>query len=234
MLETLVSSGLSEYGLPCSAEALSRFRLYYEALEETGKIMNLTAIHGEEAVAQLHFLDCAYPATLLDLSGKKIFDIGTGAGFPGMVLKILSPGADLTLMDSLDKRIHFLKNTAALLNLQDIQCLHVRAEEIPPSMRETADVVTSRAVASLNVLAELCLPYVKAGGVFLAMKGPDFEEELEQAKSAIKALGGKCEACKKYTIPGTEISHSVIMIRKLAATPPRFPRRWAQIKKLPL
>ena len=233
-LEALLSSGLNELGLLCPEETLLRFRAYYKALEETNKVMNLTAISGEEAVAQLHFLDCVSLLTLTDFAGKAVYDVGTGAGFPGLVVKILCPETRLTLLDSLDKRIGFLRSTSARLGLEDTACLHQRAEEISPEQREAADIVTSRAVASLNVLAELCLPYVKEGGLFLAMKGPEYEAELESAKGAIKALGGKCEACRSYMIPGTEVRHSVIMIRKIAPTAKRYPRRWAQIKKAPL
>ena len=168
------------------------------------------------------------------MHGKTVYDIGTGAGFPGLVLKIACPEMNLMLLDSLDKRISFLRETSSLLGFDDVECLHARAEEAANSYRETADIVTSRAVAGLNVLAELCLPFVKEGVLFLAMKGPAFEEELEQAKPAIKALGGKTENCLLYTIPGIEIQHSVLLIRKIRKTPENYPRRWAQIKKNPL
>jgi 16S rRNA (guanine527-N7)-methyltransferase len=231
MLESILSSGFSALGLPCREEMLSGFRLYYEALEETNKVMNLTAISGEEAVSRLHFLDCAALLTLADFPGKTVADIGTGAGFPGLVLKIACPDIRLTLIDSLDKRIGFLRKTCSALGYEDVRCLHARAEEIAPEDREGSDIVTSRAVADLRVLAELCLPYVKEGGLFIAMKGPEFDEELERAKSTIRLLGGKTEKCALYTIPGTEITHSAILIRKTGRTPAIYPRRWAQIKK---
>ena len=233
-LETLLAEGLSTLGLSCDEEMLRRFRLYYEALEESGRVMNLTAIHGEEDVAHLHFLDCAALLSTADFRNKTVFDIGTGAGFPGLVLKICNPSIRLTLLDSLDKRVVFLQSTCNSLGFSDVSCLHARAEEAVIQWREAADIVTSRAVASLNVLSELCLPYVKEGGVFIAMKGPAFDEELEAAKPAIQKLGGKTESCRSYTIPGTDVTHSAILIRKTAKTPQRYPRRWAQIKKFPL
>ena len=233
-LETLLAEGLPTLGLSCDEEMLRRFRLYYEALEESGRVMNLTAIHGEEDVAHLHFLDCAALLSTADFRNKTVFDIGTGAGFPGLVLKICNPSIRLTLLDSLDKRVVFLRSTCNSLGFPDVSCLHARAEEAVIQWREAADIVTSRAVASLNVLSELCLPYVKEGGVFIAMKGPAFDEELEAAKPAIQMLGGKTESCRSYTIPGTDVTHSAILIRKAAKTPQRYPRRWAQIKKSPL
>lgn len=233
-LESLLEDGLPALGLPCDAALLRRFRLYYEALEESGKVMNLTAIHGEDEVARLHFLDCAALLTAADFSEKAVFDIGTGAGFPGLVLKICNPSIRLTLLDSLDKRVEFLRTTCSSLGFSDVVCLHERAEEAAVRYRETADIVTSRAVANLSVLSELCLPYVKEGGLFIAMKGPAFDEELEAAKPAIRTLGGKTESCLSYSIPGTDVTHSAILIRKTAKTPQRYPRRWAQIKKSPL
>ena len=233
-LESLLAEGLPAFSLPCDEEILSRFRLYYEELEESGKVMNLTAIHGEEAVAKLHFLDCASLLSMADFHNKKVFDIGTGAGFPGLVLKICCPSIHMTLMDSLDKRVEFLKRVSCRLGLSDVECLHARAEDAVKEYREEADIVVSRAVASLNVLSELCLPYVTEGGLFIAMKGPSFDAELDSANAAIHMLGGHIESCRTYTIPDSDITHSAILIRKTMKTPQRFPRRWAQIKKFPL
>ena len=233
-LESLLQEGMPAFGLACDEDMLRRFRLYYEALEGSGKVMNLTAIHGEEDVAHLHFLDCAALLSLADFNEKTVFDIGTGAGFPGLVLKICNPSIDLILLDSLDKRVEFLRETCRSLGFSDVRCLHARAEEAIILYRESADIVTSRAVAGLNVLSELCLPYVKEGGLFIAMKGPSYDEELAAAEPAIRKLGGKPESCKTYTIPGTDVTHSAILIRKTAKTPQRYPRRWAQIKKSPL
>lgn len=234
MLEELIKNGLNELGIGFDAVALERLRKYYLALEETNKVMNLTAITGEDAVATLHFLDCAAILREAGISGKTVLDIGTGAGFPGLVLKILRPDTRMILIDSLDKRIGFLRDTCELLGLENVECIHGRAEEAVTDLRETGDLVVSRAVAGLNVLAELCLPYVKKDGLFISMKGPDYEEELEAAKPAVKELGGKTEKCVRYSIPGTEISHSLILVRKLKTTPAKYPRRWAQIKKSPI
>lgn len=234
MLEDILRSGISELGIGCDPGAIERFRVYFSNLDEVNKVMNLTAITGEEDTARLHFLDCAALLRYEDLAGKHVIDVGTGAGFPGLVLKIACPSIELTLLDSLDKRISFLQSVCRETGLDDVECIHARAEELSPSMREGYDVVTSRAVAGMNVLSEMCLPYVKPGGIFMAMKGPEFDEELESAKPAIKELGGKTERCETYKIPGTDIRHSVIIIRKLRETPSKYPRRWAQIKKNPL
>lgn len=233
-LEEVLQTGFETLGLPLTEEALARYRLYFHTLEEKNRVMNLTAITGETEVAQLHFLDCAALLCFAEMRGKTVYDIGTGAGFPGLSLKIACPEMNLMLLDSLDKRIAFLRETCSMLGFGNVECVHARAEEAAKDYRETADVVTSRAVAGLNVLAELCLPFVKEGGLFLAMKGPSYEEELEQAKPAIKALGGKTEKCFLYTIPGTEIQHSALLVRKIRKTPENYPRRWAQIKKNPL
>lgn len=230
-LEEYLSSGFASAGISCDGSAPEKFRLYYENLEETNKVMNLTAISGEKDVAQLHFLDCAMLLSCADMRGKRIIDVGTGAGFPGLPLKIACPEIKLTLLDSLDKRIGFLRDTCQKLGLEDTVCIHARAEEAPPAYREAFDLALSRAVARLNVLCELCLPFVKVGGAFIAMKGPDCEEELNEAKKAISLLGGRTEKVFSYTVPGTDVTHTAIVIRKEKATPARYPRRWAQIKK---
>ena len=234
MLEELISAGFGEMGLACDRTMLERYRTYFENLEETNKVMNLTAISGERDVAQLHFLDCAELLKLEDFSGKRVIDVGTGAGFPGLAMKVACPDIELTLLDSLDKRIGFLRDTCGKLGFDDVLCIHARAEEIPEGFRESFDFAVSRAVARLNLLCELCLPYVRKGGAFIAMKGPDVEEELSEAKKGISLLGGQVENRVRYTIPGTDITHSLIVIRKTKATPPKYPRRWAQIKKQPL
>lgn len=233
MLEEILRAGLTELGLDCDKQALDRFRRYYEILEEQNKVMNLTAISGEEDVARLHFLDCAALLGFAELEGKRVIDVGSGAGFPGLVLKILRPELDLTLLDSLDKRVRFLAQTAELLDLDGLTCLHRRAEEAA-ELRGQFDAAVSRAVARLDTLSELCLPFVKTGGLFLAMKGPAAAEELDQAQRAIRLLGGSVERCEEYPVPGTELRHCAVLIRKVKDTPPQYPRRWAQIKKQPL
>ena len=234
ILEERILSGFEQLGLSADETVLSRYRTYYEYLEEINKVMNLTAISGEKDVAELHFLDCAELLTMQSLSGKKVIDVGTGAGFPGLALKIACPDIQLTLLDSLDKRINFLKDTCARLSLDDVTCIHARAEEIPAGYREGFDYAVSRAVARLNLLCELCLPYVKKGGAFMAMKGPELDAELKEAECAIRTLGGKVEKKIDYTIPGTDVTHCAVIVRKVSNTPAKYPRRWAQIKKTPL
>lgn len=155
--------------------------------------MNLTAITDPADVARLHFLDCASLLTIADFRGKNVVDVGTGAGFPGMPLRLLEPDFDLTLLDSLGKRVDFLQETAQAMDLKRIQCVHARAEEFARQHREKFDIATSRAVAQLNILCELALPLVKVGGQFLAMKSVDSDQEVQSAKSAIAQLGGKLE-----------------------------------------
>ena len=231
MLEETLRGGFDALGLPLGETALRRYRLYAERLVETNKVMNLTAITEEDEITRLHFLDSAALLTLADFSGRRVIDVGTGAGFPGLALKIACPAASLVLLDSLDKRVGFLRDCCDALELPDVVCIHARAEEIPAGMRESFDYAVSRAVARLNLLCELCLPYVKVGGCFIAMKGPEHGEELREAEHSAALLGGEIERECDYTIPGTEIVHSAILIRKSLPTPPQYPRRWAQIKK---
>ena len=233
-LEELLQDGFAALQLPLDEAALRRYRLYYETLSEKNRVMNLTAIEGEEDTARLHFLDCAALLTLCDFSGARVIDVGSGAGFPGLALKIARPEMDLTLLDSLDKRVKFLRETDGLLGFEDLRCVHARAEEAPADFRQSFDFALSRAVARLNLLCELCLPFVKVGGRFVAMKGPGAAEELAEAKKAIRTLGGETERVEEYTIPGTEVTHTAVIIRKIADTPARYPRRWAQMKKQPL
>lgn len=233
MLETILEQGFEAMGLRPHEKSIERFRRYFELLEERNKVMNLTAISGEEDCARLHFLDSSAPLLLGDMAGKKLIDVGTGAGFPGMPLKIMEPEISLTLLDSLDKRIRFLQEVAADTRLEDISFVHGRAEE-PGELRESFDYAVSRAVARLSVLCEFCLPYVKPGGAFLALKGPAAREEIEEAKKAISLLGGKLEKVFEYSVPGTELRHNIVLIRKVSPTPKKYPRRFAMIKKSPL
>lgn len=227
-MNELLLQGLSELGLDVSrAETLERFS---SLLLEKNQVMNLTAITEPDAVAQLHLLDSAALLPFVDLTGKTVVDVGTGAGFPGLPLKIAQPDISLTLLDSLDKRVRFLGDVCAATGLTDVTCLHTRAEEAP-ELRGQFDAAVSRAVARLYLLCELCLPFVRTGGVFLAMKGPDCAEELDEARSAIRKLGGTYERTTRYTIPGTDVTHSVVVIRKTAPTPPKYPRRWAKMQK---
>ena len=233
-LEEILQEGFRELELPLDEAALGRFRRYAALLAEKNAVMNLTAIEGEEDTARLHFLDCAALLRMEELRGKSLIDVGTGAGFPGMVLKIACPELELTLLDSLDKRIGFLRECCEALELDGVRCIHARAEEAPAAFRGAFDAASSRAVARLRVLCELCLPLLKKGGVFLAMKGPDCREETDEAERAIRLLGGSLEQIRDYRIPGSDIRHSVVVIRKTGETPEKYPRPWAQIKKKPL
>ena len=231
-METLLRKGLTELGLDDSGTP-SLLR-YGELLLEKNKVMNLTAITEPEDVAALHFLDSAALLTLADFKGKSVVDVGTGAGFPGMPIKILEPTVQMTLLDSLGKRINFLQEVCDDLGLTEVACVHARAEEFAAAHRQGFDFAVSRAVANLAVLCELCLPLVKVGGYFLSMKSVDSGEELEQARKAIRTLGGTVERTMDYRIPGTDVKHRVILIKKTAKTPEKYPRPFAKIKKNPL
>ena len=232
MMEQRLQSGLAALNLP--VEGIPALVRYGDLLIETNKVMNLTAITDPEDVATLHFLDSAALLTLESFSGKSVVDVGTGAGFPGLPLRVLEPSIRLTLLDSLNKRIQFLETVCRELDLPDVACVHARAEEFAAEHRETFDLAVSRAVAALPVLCELCLPLVKPGGKFLAMKSVESDPELQEARSAIAQLGGAVEDVTDYTIPGTEVTHRVVRIRKERPTPAGFPRAFARIKKAPL
>ena len=191
--EQLLREGLAVYGLPADAAAIEGLEEFSRRLLERNQVMNLTAITDPCDVAALHLLDCAYLLTAADFRGKSVVDVGTGAGFPGMPLRILEPNFDLTLLDSLGKRVDFLRETADAMGLRRVRCVHARAEEFARKHREQFDIATSRAVAQLNVLCELTLPLVKVGGVFLAMKSVESDPELQEARSAIAQLGGAVE-----------------------------------------
>lgn len=233
-MKEIIEEGFRQLGLTADDAAVLRYEKYFEYLEEKNKVMNLTAISGKEDVARLHFLDSAALLKYTELLGKSVIDVGTGAGFPGLALKIAQPDMRLTLLDSLNKRIDFLRETCEMLGFDDVTCVHARAEEAPEGYREGFDVAVSRAVSYLPQLCELCLPLVKLSGVFVAMKGPDCAEEVATAKPAIGKLGGKVKSVETYTVPGTDIRHSVVIIEKLHTTPKKYPRKWAQIKKQPL
>lgn len=233
-MEEILSLGLHEMGLPSGGGRLERFRRYYDYLTECNRVMNLTAIEGEEEAARLHFLDCCALLTVENFAGRRVIDVGSGAGFPGLPLKIAEPSVSLTLLDSLGKRVDFLRSACRELALEDVEAVCARAEEAPAELRESFDIAVSRAVARLNVLCELCLPFVRAGGSFIAMKGPDCAEELAEAAEAVALLGGGEAEIRPYSVPGAGLSHAAVIIRKLSPTPEKYPRRWARIAKKPL
>ena len=230
MIDTL-KQGLPGLGLTLSDDTCSRLCAFGEAVVEQNKVMNLTAITEPAQVAKLHLLDSISLLTLEDLSSKKMIDVGCGAGFPGVPVKIACPDVQLTLLDSLGKRMTWLETVLPTLGVE-AECVTARAEEAVATRREQYDVATSRAVARLNILLELTAPYVKVGGKVLAMKGTAAMEELEEAKNAIKKLGLKLEKVAQFPVDGT--AHTVIVLHKVAPTPPQFPRRYAKIKQAPL
>ena len=231
-METILKEGLT--ALQLDTAAIPKLTAFSRLLLEKNKVMNLTAITAPKDVATLHLLDSAYLLTLADFAGKSVVDVGTGAGFPGMPMGILCGDASLTLLDSLGKRIDFLRDAVEALDLENISCVHARAEEFAAEHRESYDVAVSRAVAALPVLCELALPLVKTDGLFLAMKSVDSDGEIDAARGAIGQLGGRIERIDDYAVPCTDIRHRVVVIRKVRPTPAQFPRAFAKIKKSPL
>ena len=232
-IQTILKDGLAALGL--STDCVEKLERYGTALVEKNKVMNLTAITDPAGVAQKHMLDCAAVLGAAEFDKKRVIDVGTGAGFPGLVLKICYSSIDLTLLDSLQKRVDWLAEISTGLDAP-ARTVHGRAEEFgrDPEYREQFDVATARAVADLRMLCELCLPFVKVGGVFLAMKAGDCREELDAAGRCITLLGGRLMKPYRYTIPGTDLTRQVIRIEKIAPTPEKYPRRFAKIQKAPL
>lgn len=230
----LLKNGFSAMKLSVSDAQIAQLEDFTARMLETNKVMNLTRITDPKEIAEKHLLDCASLLQAADFSKKSVVDVGCGAGFPGMPMHILCPSCELTLLDSLGKRIRFLQGCIDAMNLSDIEAVHARAEEFAAKHREQYDFAVSRAVAQLNVLAELSLPLVKQGGAFIAMKSKDTDEELEQAKKAIRLLGGEIEKIIDYTIPHTEITHRLVVIRKKNHTPKQYPRPFRKISASPL
>ena len=231
MMKTTLLEGLPRLGLDLSEKTADTLCAFGAAVVEQNKVMNLTAITEPEQVAKLHLLDSLSLLTLEDLKGKRMIDVGCGAGFPGVPVKIACPEVQLTLLDSLGKRMQWLETVLPSLGL-DAECVTARAEEAVQTRRETYDVATSRAVARLNILLELTAPYVKVGGKVLAMKGTAAQEELDEAKNAIAQLGLKVEQVAQFPVDGT--AHTVIVLKKVNPTPKQYPRRFAKIKQAPL
>ena len=230
-LEKIITEGLPQLGLELPETAVRTMGAFAGALLEKNQVMNLTAITEPEQVAKLHFLDSLTLLTLADFRGKRVIDVGCGGGFPGVPLAIACPEMELTLLDSLGKRMTWLGQTLPELGIR-AQCVTARAEEAVAERRESYDFAVSRAVARLNVLCELCLPYVKVGGFFLAMKGSAAEEETREAERAIAALGGTLRGITRFPVEGAE--HAVVSIQKIRPTPKQYPRRYGKIKQQPL
>lgn len=230
MYETLLA-GLPELGLELTEKTAEKLCQFGEAVVKQNEVMNLTAITEPSQVAKLHLLDSLTVAKTVDLKGKRVIDVGCGAGFPGVPVQIACPEAKVTLLDSLGKRMAWLEQILPQLGV-NAQCVTARAEEYAAKHRESYDYATSRAVARLNILLELTAPFVKVGGAVLAMKGAAAREELEEAKNAITKLGLKLETVADYPMDGT--AHTVLVLRKVKPTPPQYPRRFAKIKQSPL
>ncbi len=228
MKNTLLAEAAA-LGVPLTEAQTDQFVTFGTALLEKNTVMNLTAITQPEAVARLHFADCLALLRIVSFRDQRVIDVGCGAGFPGVPLKLAEPSLHLTLLDSLQKRVNWLRETLGQMGIA-AQCVAARAEEY--AAREQFDIATSRAVARLNILCELCLPFVRVGGCFLAMKSAAAEEELQEAAHAIRVLGGTLERIAEYEIDGAP--RRVLVIRKCRPTPPAYPRRYAKIKQQPL
>ena len=225
--------GLPALNLTLTEAQIDTLCAFGDALIEKNQVMNLTAITEPQAVARLHFLDSMALLGFADFRDSSVVDVGCGAGFPGVPMKIAEPSLQLTLLDSLGKRMDWLRQTLPELGIE-AECVCARAEEYAADRRECFDAAVSRAVARLNILAELCLPLVRPGGIFVAMKSADSDEEISQAARAVSALGGRVEKISDYPVPGTDSVHRAVVIRKERATPRQYPRRFAKIKQSPL
>ena len=228
---------LAELGIALTHTQFNQFDKYYEMLVEWNKVMNLTGITEYEEVNEKHFIDSLALVKALDISKvQTVIDIGTGAGFPGIPLKIAFPHLKITLLDSLNKRIRFLDSVIEELNLTDIHTIHGRAEDFArqADYREQFDLCVSRAVANLSTLSEYCLPFVAVNGSFVSYKSGDSEEEIQQAKHAISLLGGKVKNVDKFQLPGTDMGRALVEIKKTKQTPGKYPRKAGLPAKEPL
>lgn len=233
----ILEQAASEYGVLLTHEQIIAFTRYFETLVEWNEKINLTAITDPQDVAVKHMIDSlsCYDATIFK-KGATVIDVGTGAGFPGLPLKIFRPDIKLTLFDSLNKRILFLRAVADVLGITDIEFIHSRAEDGGKSklFRERYDVAVSRAVARLNVLCEWCLPFVAVGGFFIALKGSQYSMEVDEAQGALQRLGGEITKIQNIKLPGLDDVRAVIYIKKIKKTPPSYPRRPGTAEKNPL
>ena len=231
-MKELLKDGFCELKIDASDDALNKLCEYAKLLKSWNEKMNLTAVTDDFGIATKHFFDSATPLLTGHINGK-VIDVGTGAGFPGLVLKILKPEIEITLLDSLKKRLTFLEEVAKTLDIS-VNLVHARAEDAGHSMRCEFDTAVSRAVANMSSLSELCLPFLKEGGHFLALKGPLADAELDGAKRAIHILGGEILPAFSVPIPKTELNHRIVIIKKVRQTPIKYPRKAGIVTKNPL
>ena len=233
----ILKNGLEDLGISVDDKILNDFNIYREILVDWNQKMNLAGIEDEKEVYIKHFLDSVSAVTNGYIKdGVSIIDVGTGAGFPGLPIAILSPDTKVTLLDSLNKRINFLNTVVRELDLKNVTTIHSRAEDgaRKPELREQFDVATSRAVANMAVLSEFCMPFVKKNGYFVALKGPSIDEELEGGKNAIKTLGGELKNIIEVEVEGTDLNHNIVEVFKVNKCPKTYPRKAGTINKKPI
>lgn len=232
----LMETACRDVSLELDEEKYRLFMEYKNLIQEWNEKINLTAITEDEEMVKKHFIDSIKVFNFKEFrNARNIIDIGTGAGFPGIPIKIVNPDVNIVLLDSLLKRVNFLNHVITELNLKDIKAVHSRAEELARTeYRDFFDIAVSRAVANLTLLSELCLPFVKKSGYFVAMKGPNVESELNDAKKAISSLGGKLVDVIEVTIEDSDLKHNLVIIRKIMDTPKQFPRKPGAASKKPI
>ena len=236
-MSNVLTKKVKELSIVLNDKQIQQFEQYYNILVEWNKVMNLTAITEYEEVVEKHFLDSLTIVNAINMEKiETLIDVGTGAGFPGIPLKIAFPHLKVTLLDSLNKRIKFLNEVINLLELDDIKAIHGRAEDYAKQAeyREQYDICVSRAVANLATLSEYCLPYVKVDGLFVPYKSGEIDEELKSSEKAVSILGGKVEEVVKFQLPGTDIGRSFVKIHKIKETKKKYPRKAGMPKKEPL